>query len=95
MDWRTYYKERLMSADEAVKLIKDNDKLVLAHDVGEPPALVEAMVRNAANYKNVEISHMFTLGSGAYSHPEYAGQLPHESVVCQRTGQKVHPRRTR
>lgn len=36
MDWRTYYKERLMSADEAVKLIKDNDKLVLAHDVGEP-----------------------------------------------------------
>ena len=75
MDWRTYYKERLMSADEAVKLIKDNDKLVLAHDVGEPPALVEAMVRNAANYKNVE--------------------LPHESVVCQRTGQKVHPRRTR
>lgn len=72
MDWRTYYKERLMSADEAVKLIKDNDKLVLAHDVGEPPALVEAMVRNAANYKNVEISHMFTLGSGAYSHPEYA-----------------------
>ena len=53
MDWRTYYKERLMSADEAVKLIKDNDKLVLAHDVGEPPALVEAMVRNAANYKNL------------------------------------------
>ena len=71
MDWRKYYEERLMTADEAVKLIKDNDKLVLAHDVGEPPALVEAMVRNAANYKNVEISHMYTLGSGAYSHPEY------------------------
>ena len=25
MDWRTYYKECLMSADEAVKLIKDSD----------------------------------------------------------------------
>ena len=71
MDWKKYYQDRLMSADEAVKLIKDNDKLVLAHDVAEPPALVEAMVRNAANYRNVEISHMFSLGSGAYSHPQY------------------------
>lgn len=71
MDWKTYYNERLMSADEAVGLIKSHDKVVLAHDVGEPPALVEAMVRNADQYEGVEISHMFTLGSGAYSHPEY------------------------
>lgn len=71
MDWKKYYQEHLTTADEAVKLIKDNDKLVLQHDVGEPPALVEALVKNAANYKNVEISHMFSLGTGAYSHPEY------------------------
>ena len=72
MDWKTYYNERLMSADEAVKLLKSGDKLILAHDVGEPKALVEAMVRNADNYRDVEISQMFTLGSGEYSHPEYA-----------------------
>ena len=72
MDWKKYYNERLMTADEAVKLLKSGDKLILAHDVGEPPALVEAMVRNAANYRNVEISQMFTLGKGEYSHPEYA-----------------------
>ena len=34
MDWKTYYNERLMSADEAVGLIKSHDKVVLAHDVG-------------------------------------------------------------
>lgn len=75
MNWKQYYKdyynERLMTADEAVKLIKSGDKLVISHDVNEPPALVEAMVRNASAYKDVEISHMFSLGSGAYSHPEY------------------------
>ena len=72
MDWKKYYQDHLTTADEAVKLIKDNDKLVLAHDVGEPTALIEAMVRKAASYKNVEVSHMFTLGKAEYSHPEYA-----------------------
>lgn len=71
MNWVNYYSKHLMGADDAVKLIKDNDKVVFAHDVGEPPALVEALVRNASLFKNVEISHMFTLGSGEYSHPEY------------------------
>ena len=72
MDWKTYYQERLTTADEAVKLIKDNENVVFAHDVGEPTALVNAMVRNAANYKNVEINHMVSLGEGAYARPEYA-----------------------
>mgnify|MGYP000222653400 FL=1 len=71
MDWKEYYSSRLMTAEEAVKLIKSNDKVVLAHDVGEPPVLVDAMVANHAAYKNVEISHMFTLGKGEYCKPEY------------------------
>ena len=32
---------------------------------------VRAMVRNAKNYKNVEISHMFSLGPGDYCKEEY------------------------
>ena len=71
MDWKEYYSSRLTKAEEAVKLIKSNDKVVLAHDVGEPPVLVDAMVANHAAYKNVEISHMFTLGKGEYCKPEY------------------------
>ena len=71
MDGKEYYSSRLTTAEEAVKLIKSNDKVVLAHDVGEPPVLVDAMVANHAAYKNVEISHMFTLGKGEYCKPEY------------------------
>jgi 4-hydroxybutyrate CoA-transferase len=37
--------------------------------VGEPPVLVEAMTKNAAQYENVEIKHMVSLGSGAYAAP--------------------------
>lgn len=71
MQWKQYYNDRLMSASEAVKLIHDGDRVVLAHDVCEPPALVEAMVQNARHYRNVQLSHMFSLGSGAYTKPEY------------------------
>lgn len=71
MNWKEIYEDRKCTAEEAVKLIKSNDKVVFAHDVGEPAALVAAMVKNAASYKNVEISHMFTLGTGEYCKPEY------------------------
>lgn len=71
MDWKEIYESRKCTADEAVGKIRSGDHVVTAHDVGEPPALMEAMVNHAADYRNVEISHMFTLGSGAYCTPEY------------------------
>lgn len=70
-NWKELYNSKLMTADEAVKLIKSGDKVVLQHDVGEPEELVRAMVRSAENYKHVEISHMYSLGPGDYCKPEY------------------------
>ncbi len=61
---------RKMSADEAVKLIKSGDKVVLAHDVAEPVALVDAMVANQELYKDITVSHMVTLGKGEYCKPK-------------------------
>ncbi|MDO4517976.1 MAG: acetyl-CoA hydrolase/transferase C-terminal domain-containing protein [Bacillota bacterium] len=70
-NWKELYNSKLTTADEAVKLIKSGDKVVFQHDVGEPEELVRAMVRNASEYRNVEISHMFSLGPGEYCKPEY------------------------
>ncbi len=67
MDWKKLYSERTCTAKEAVQLIKSGDKVVFAHAVAEPPVLVDAMVENAANYKDVQVSHMVTLGKGEYT----------------------------
>lgn len=75
MDWKELYNSKLTTAEEAVKLIKSGDKVVLQHDVGEPPVLVDAMVANYESYKDVEISHMFTLGKGEYCDPKYKGHF--------------------
>ena len=53
MGWKEYYESKIMSAEDAVKMINSGDKVVLAHCIGEPPALVDAMVANHAAYKNV------------------------------------------
>ncbi|GAB1476616.1 acetyl-CoA hydrolase/transferase C-terminal domain-containing protein [Bacillota bacterium] len=67
MSWKDDYKRKLCTADEAVKHIKSGDTVVFAHCVGEPTAIVEAMIRNAKLFENVEIKHMVSLGSGGYT----------------------------
>ncbi|MDD2621277.1 MAG: acetyl-CoA hydrolase/transferase C-terminal domain-containing protein [Syntrophomonadaceae bacterium] len=69
MSWQDDYKKKLCTAEEAVKHIKSGDAVFLAHCVGEPPILVDAMVANAKQYENVEIKHMVSLGKGAYTAP--------------------------
>jgi 4-hydroxybutyrate CoA-transferase len=70
--WQDDYKARLSTADEAVKLIKSGNRVVLAHAVGEPLHVMEALVRNAKAYKNVEIDHFVILGKCEHVKPEYA-----------------------
>jgi 4-hydroxybutyrate CoA-transferase len=69
LDWREIYKSRLSTADEAVRNIRSGDTVVLAHCVGEPPAITDALAANAERFENVEIRHMVSLGRGAYAAP--------------------------
>lgn len=71
MNWKEIYQSRICTADEAVRKIKSGDKVALAHCVAEPTVLVDAMVANAAAYKDVEISHMVSLGKGEFTKTAY------------------------
>jgi len=69
LSWNEIYKSRLCTAEEAVKNIRSGDTVVLAHCVGEPTIVVDAMVANHKQYENVEIKHMVSLGKGGYAQP--------------------------
>lgn len=77
MEWKNWYKEHLCSAEEAVSRIKSGDRVVIAHATGEPSYVVDAMVANAASYKDVEIVHMVASGKCEYCKPEYAANFRH------------------
>lgn len=80
MSWEEIYRSRLTTAEEAVTHIRSGDRVVLGHAAGEPTCLTDAMVRNAAAYRDVEIDHMLVLGDCAYCHPEYAENFRHNAL---------------
>ena len=73
---------RFVTAQEAVQYIKSGDRVALAHSVGEPQTLVNAMLENYKAYKDVEICHMLALGPCRYTKPEYAGHFWHNSLFA-------------
>ena len=82
MNWRTYYNERKVSPEEAVKAIKSGDRVVFSHACGEPTCLVEAMVDRAEELEAVEIVHMVSMGGARYCQPEYREIIQAQLLVC-------------
>ncbi|MDL2307212.1 hypothetical protein LJC48_04185 [Desulfovibrio sp. OttesenSCG-928-C06] len=71
MTWQQYLKDNTCSADEAVRLIKNGDRVVTGHAAGAPDCLVEAMLKRNGELRGVEIMHMVALGESPYCNAEY------------------------
>ena len=89
MDWKVLYQQRVTTAEEAVKHIRPGDRVVAGHACGEPEVLIDAMVANAGQYKNVEIVHMVAMGPANYCKPEYDGNFRHNSLFLGGTTRKA------
>ncbi|MCL2367253.1 MAG: 4-hydroxybutyrate CoA-transferase [Oscillospiraceae bacterium] len=80
MHWKAYYKEKLTTANEAVKLIKSGDRVVTGLGVGGAPALLDAMVNNHEAYRDVEIVSMLPLVKPEYMSPDMEPHFRHNSL---------------
>ena len=74
-DWKSYYQDHKMTAEEAVNHIKSGDRVINSHLGGAPLPIVEAMVKNAAAYENVEICCMLTSDGIPYAQEQYRGHF--------------------
>lgn len=73
--WQDIYKSRLMTAKQAIKLIKDNDKVVTGFGCGEPFGIEDEMIKYYENFNNVEIISMLTLGDSPWCRDEMKGHF--------------------
>ena len=80
MSWQQYYSERLINPRQAAQIIKSGDRLVFGHAVGEPSALIQAIVDHASSYRNVEIVHMICMGKGAHCQAALSDNFRHNSL---------------
>ena len=61
---------KAVSAQEAVKIIKSNDKVYLQAAAAVPQLLINAMTERHEELKNVEICQLHTEGDAPYANPE-------------------------
>ncbi len=61
----------VMSASEAVKLIKSGNRVLIQGGSATPQTLIKAMVARAPELKKVEICHLHTEGECGYANPDF------------------------
>ena len=89
-NWKSYYNSRIMSADEAVRVVKSRDRVIDGHGTGQPTLLREALIRRADELEKVEVVSGFALGNAEYCRPEYEKNFVHHSVFNNAATRQAH-----
>jgi len=79
MTWKELYRSKLVSADQAMRVVRSGDTVFLHQGCSEPEACVAALVRRAGELRDVTIVHMMTYGTAEYTKPEYEGIFRHNA----------------
>ena len=79
MSWERHFKERTVSPEEAVKVIKSGDRVWVHPGCATPELLIKALVERKDELENVEISHILTLGEAPYVEPGMEKHFRHRA----------------
>lgn len=82
MDWREEYRKKVMSADEAVKLVKSGERWATTHATAESMVLAEALCRRADELEGVQLWQGLNWGNAPYCDPKYHGHLDVDTIFC-------------
>lgn len=61
---------KYVSAAEAVKIVKSNDRIYVQAAAAAPTVLTKALAERASELRNVEVCHLHTEGDAPYANPE-------------------------
>ena len=75
MTWQEIYLSKLTTAEEAIKLIHDGDKIVTGFACGEPIHIEKTLAAHYKEYKNLEIINMLTLVESPWAMQEFKGHI--------------------
>lgn len=75
MTWQEIYQSKLVTAEEAIKQIKNGDKVVTGFGCGEPFEILRALEKHYLDYKDVEIINMLTMGHSPWCDPKMRGHI--------------------
>ena len=80
MSWIDQYRNKLVTAREAVACVESGMRVYIHPGCAEPEALVEALMGRAPHVKDVELMHLLTSGTSPYCAPEMAPHFRHNAL---------------
>ncbi|HEX2978908.1 MAG TPA: hypothetical protein VHO48_01470 [Anaerolineaceae bacterium] len=69
MDWTSIYQSRIVTAEEAVSVVKSGNRIFLTGNVSVPREALGALVKCAPRLHDVEICQALTIGPADYVTP--------------------------
>lgn len=89
MTWQEVYKSKLVSAEEAIKAIRDGDRVVTGFACGEPFGIERALIDNYEDYHDVQITNMLSLGDSPWCRPEMKGHFTLNCLFASKSNRKA------
>jgi acyl-CoA hydrolase len=80
MKWMEDYKSKLVSADEAMSIVKSGNQIFSSGNAATPYVLLSALAKRKAELKNVDVYHLLLMGDDPLSRPEMHGHFRHKSL---------------
>jgi len=80
VSWVDGYKEKLVTAEEAVAEIKSHDRVYVSGNAATPYVLMKALAARRDELEGVELVHVLLLGRDPLAAPEMEGHFRHNSL---------------
>ncbi|MGQ9464435.1 MAG: acetyl-CoA hydrolase/transferase family protein [bacterium] len=80
MTWFDEYKKKKCSIEEAVSVVKSNDRIYISGNAATPMTLSQALATRKDELKNVEVTHVLLFGDDPLSKPGMEGHFRHNSL---------------
>ena len=89
-NWQAYYNTHLMTAEEAVSLIKSGDIIIDGHGHGRSPVFGPALMARASELADVKLVTGYNMTPSLHCDPKYSGHFRHVSVFNTAETRKAH-----
>jgi acyl-CoA hydrolase len=74
------YRDKRNSAADAMRLLKDNDFIIIPTAAGEPPNLLAALSEQRRSFRNVQVAQILAMRKQAYFDPETVEHVRHSAL---------------
>jgi acyl-CoA hydrolase len=80
MNWLDQYKSKVVVVEEAVRVVKSNNRIFLSGNAATPLLLTNALAKRSPELSHVEVNHVLLLGDDPLSKPGMAEHFRHNSL---------------